>query len=332
MKAHCLRQGLASVGVGAAAALLLASLAAPASAQQLKVWRHGVIEAKSDAGFMMMAAQRGFSEKQGLKIEVMQIKSDTIGLKALLAGELDSYEGGPGGAIVASARGADLKIIGCHWPTLVHGIFARSTVAKVEDLKGKSFAISAPGAMPDLFARAVLEKYGVPASEVRFANLGSDLDRFKALSAGVADAGVVSTEYLPIAPKDVRLMFAARDVLPNFIRICFVTSGKVLSERRDDAIHFVAAEIAALRFAVSHRDETLALTREVTKAKDDDPRPGFIFDEAVKYKDIDPELPIPMDKLEWIKETMGKTTKIPPADLSKLGAPDIRAAALELLK
>ena len=37
----------------------------PANAQALKTWRHGVVEAKSDAGFAFMAAQRGFAEKQG---------------------------------------------------------------------------------------------------------------------------------------------------------------------------------------------------------------------------------------------------------------------------
>ena len=73
----------------------------PAAAQ--KVWRHAIIEAKSDAGFAMMVT-RGFAEKQALKLEIMQIKADQIGLKSLLAGELDSYEGGPGGAIVAAAR------------------------------------------------------------------------------------------------------------------------------------------------------------------------------------------------------------------------------------
>jgi NitT/TauT family transport system substrate-binding protein len=315
----------------AISALLLALAAGPAAAQDLKAWRHGVIEAKSDAGFMLMASRRGFAEKQGLKIDVLQVKSDTIGLKALLAGELDSYEGGPGGAIVAASRGADIKILGCHWPTLVHGVFVRETVANVQGLKGKAFAISAPGAMPDLLARAVLEKYGMAPSDVRFANLGSDLDRFKALSAGVVDAGVVSTEYLPVAPKDIRLLFAARDVMPNFIRICFVTSGKVLSERRDDAVRFVASEIAALRFAVAHRDETLALTREVTKTKDDDPRPGFIFDEAVKYKDVDPEVPLSLDKLEWMKAALSKTTNLPPFDLAKLVDADVRAKALTLL-
>ena len=126
-------------------ALALALGATPAAAQ--KVWRHAIIEAKSDAGFAMMVT-RGFAEKQGLKLEIMQIKADQIGLKALLAGELDSYEGGPGGAIVAAARGADVKILGCHWPGLVHGLFARESIAKIEDLRGKNIAISSPARCP----------------------------------------------------------------------------------------------------------------------------------------------------------------------------------------
>ena len=317
-------------GFCVAAALLVALGIAPSAAQDLKTWRHGIIEAKSDAGFVLMASRRGFAEKQGLHVEILQVKSDTFGLKALLAGELDSYEGGPGGAIVAASRGADIKIIGCHWPMVVHGVFVRDTVATVADLKGKSIAISAPGAMPDLLVRAVLEKNGISPSEVRFANLGSDVDRFKALSAGVTDAAVISTEYVPVAPPGVRLLVASREVMPNFIRVCVVTSGKVLAERRDDAAHFVAAEMSALRFAVTHRDETLELTREVAKLKADDPRPGFIFDEAVKYKHIDPDMPIPMDKIAWMKAELEKSAKLPPFDLAKLVDMDVRARALEL--
>lgn len=312
-------------------AVLFALGIAPLSAQQLKTWRHGIIEAKSDAGFVLMASRRGFAEKQGLQIEILQVKSDTFGLKALLAGELDSYEGGPGGAIVAASRGADLKILGCHWPMVIHGVFARDTIATVQDLKGKAIAISAPGAMPDLLVRAVLDKYGISASEVRFANLGSDVDRFKALSAGVTDAAVISTEYVPIAPAGIRLLFAGRDVMPNFIRVCVVTSAKGLAERREDAIRFMAAEISALRFAVTHRDETLELTREVTKTKVDDPRPGYIFDEAVRYKHVDPDMPIPMDKIEWMRTALGKTANLPPFDLTKLVDTDIRVKALELV-
>jgi NitT/TauT family transport system substrate-binding protein len=318
------------MGKWCVAALVLAMSALPASAQ--KPWRHAIIEAKSDAGFAMMVT-RGFAEKQGLKLDIMQIKADQIGLKALLAGELDSYEGGPGGAIVAAARGADVKILGCHWPSLVHGLFAREPVAKVEDLRGKNIAISSPGALPDLLIRAVLEKSGIPASDVKFANMGSDTDRYKALTVGVVDAAIVSTEYLPIAPANVKVLATGREALPNFMRVCMITSGKTLAAKPDETAHFLAAEIAALRHAVANKDDEVKLTFEVTKAKADDPRPAFIFDEAVRHKDIDPEISLPMEKLTWMQEMLLKNGSMPkPVDLAKVVAPDVRAKALELAK
>jgi NitT/TauT family transport system substrate-binding protein len=311
-------------------ALALALGPTPAAAQ--KVWRHAIIEAKSDAGFAMMVS-RGFAEKQGLKLEIMQIKADQIGLKALLAGELDSYEGGPGGAIVAAARGADVKILGCHWPSLVHGLFARENVTGIADLRGKNIAISAPGALPDLLIRAVLEKQGIPATEVKFANMGSDTDRYKALTVGVVDAAIVSTEYLPIAPKTVKLLATGREALPNFMRVCMISSGKTLADKPDEAARFLAAEISALRYAAANRDEEIKLTFEVTKAKADDPRPAFIFDEATRHKDIDPEIGLPMEKLAWTQEMLLKNGSMPkPVDLAKIVAPDVRAKALELAK
>ena len=318
------------MGKWCAALLALAISAMPAFAQ--KTWRHAIIEAKSDAGFSMMVT-RGFAEKQGLKLDIMQIKADQIGLKALLAGELDSYEGGPGGAIVAAARGADVKILGCHWPGLVHGLFARDPVSKVEDLRAKNIAISSPGALPDLLIRAVLEKNGIPTNEVKFANLGSDTDRYKALTVGVVDAAIVSTEYLPITPPNVRLLATGREALPNFMRVCMITSGKTIAAKPDEAAHFLAAEISALRFATTHRDDEVKLTFEIAKAKPDDPRPGFIFDEAVRHKDIDPEISLPMEKLAWMQEMLIKNGSMPkPVDLTKVVAPDVRAKALELAK
>src|SRR5205085_7004113 len=223
--------------------------------------------------------------------------------------------------------------LGCHWPGLVHGLFAREGVAKIEDLRGKNIAISAPGALPDLLIRAVLEKQGIPVTEVKFANMGSDTDRYKALSVGVVDAAIVSTEYLPIAPKTVKLLATGREALPNFMRVCMISSGKALAEKPDEAARFLAAEIAALRYAATNREEEIKLTFEITKAKPDDPRPGFIFDEAVRHKDIDPDIGLPMEKLAWTQEMLLKNGSMPkPVDLKRIVAPDVRAKALELVK
>ncbi len=80
----------------AVAVFLMTVLAGPLSAQELKVWKHGVIEPKGDAGFMLMIGQRDFAAKHGLKLEIASMKNGAIAHKALLAGEVDSIEFEPG--------------------------------------------------------------------------------------------------------------------------------------------------------------------------------------------------------------------------------------------
>jgi NitT/TauT family transport system substrate-binding protein len=317
-------------------ALALAAVAAlgllpHAALAQGKPWKHALLNAKADAGFFMMAAKHGFADKQGLKLDLMQVKDDQIGLKALIAGEIDSFEGGPQGVFAAVSHGADVKIIGCHWVVLPHGIYVRDDIHSVADLKGKSIAVSAPNTMPDLLARAALAKYGVTADQVKLAAVGGDRERYQALAGGVVEGAVVSNEYQPAMPKSLHLLIAGRDALPKFMRVCLISSGKVLAERGDDAVRFLAAEMQGLRFALSHKAETVALTREIIHAKPDDPRPAFVYDDAVAHHAIDPELPIPADKLNWMQEQMVRAGKLPAAlPLDKISAPEFRAKALKL--
>jgi NitT/TauT family transport system substrate-binding protein len=318
------RKGLALL----AAALLALAPYAAAGAQELKSWRHGVIEPKGDAGFMLMVGTRGFGEKHGLKLEIVPLKNGATAHKALLSGELDSIESSPGASILAGAHGADIKIIGCDWPGVPHGLMVRSTISKVADLKGKTIAVAAPGSLPNLLINAILEKYQIAPSDVRFANLGGDLDRYKAVLAGVADAGIVAAEFMAIAPKDVTMLVDGHDVLPNYVRLCLTMTGKTIADRRADAINFVAAEMDALRFAVSHRDDTIALTRETIHAKPDDVRTAYAYDDTIKRHAIDPAVTLPLDKLAWMQNELLKAGNLKEAiDLTKITAPDIRAEA-----
>jgi NitT/TauT family transport system substrate-binding protein len=208
-------------------------------------------------------------------------------------------------------RGADVKIVGCTWPGLPQVVLAKTAIKSAADLKGKTIAISAPGSLPDLLARAVLEVDKIAESDVKFANLGSDLDRYKALVAGVSDAAVVSNEFQAVAPSDVHVLVQGHAVVPNFIRLCITTTGKVLAQRRDDVVRLLAAEMDALHYALAHRAETVALTREITGAKADDPRPEFIFDQAVKERQVDPRLVIPVDKIDWMQAQFVKAGVLP---------------------
>jgi NitT/TauT family transport system substrate-binding protein len=335
-KGHGMRTSrLALLAGQVAAAAILAAFAGPAQGEQApKPWKHGIIAPKADAGFLLMAAKRGFAEKEGLKLELLEVKDDQIGLKALLAGELDSYEGGVQGAIAADVRGADVKIIGCHWVVIPHGIMVKSGIGKMEDLKGKAIAVSAPGSFPDMLARIALTQFKIAPSEVTLAAVGGDRDRYTSLVGGVVDGAVVSNEYLPLpSSKNLKMLLEGKDAMPNFVRVCMFSTGKRLAERREDAIRYLTAQSKALRYALAHRDETIKLTVEATDAKADDPRPAFVFDDAVKVGAIAPDLPLPMDKLAWMQEQMVALGQIPKAgDLAKMVDPSIRAQAMERAK
>ena len=317
--------GALLIGVAAAA------LTAPASAQE-KVWKHGIINPKSDAGIFTMVSTRDFAKQQGLKVELVHFKDDQLGLKALIAGEVDSFEGGPQGVFSADSKGADARILGCHWVVVPHGIYAKTSIKSVKDLKGKQIAVSAPNSMPDLLARSALEKFGVDPSTVKLAAVGGDRDRYQALVGGVVDAAVVSNEYQPIAPKDVHLLVAGRDAVPNFLRVCIISSAAKLKARGGDAVKFLAAEMNALRYALSHKAETVALTKEVTHAKPDDPRAAFVYDDAVEHHAVDPTLPLPKQKFEWIEDQLVKAHKLSkPIPVEQVTAPEYREKALKLV-
>ena len=287
------------------AAVLFACGLSAASAQE-KVWKHGILEAKSDAGFIAMVDKGGFGAKHGLKIEILQIKAGATLMKALIAGEIDSVDMGAAESIVAGVRGTGVKIVGCTWPGVPQVVLAKAEIKTLADLKGKNVAISSPGSLPDLLFRGMLDAANVPFSDVKLATQGADLDRYKSLIAGITDAAVVSNEFEAVMPPNIKVLAKGSTAVPKFIRLCLATSSKVLAERRDDLVRFVAAEMDAYKYAAEHRDETVKLAQELTHAKPDDTRAAFITDQALREKQIDPTLAIPTDRIDWMQNLFVK--------------------------
>jgi NitT/TauT family transport system substrate-binding protein len=295
-----------------AAVLFVISALSSAQAQD-KVWKHGILEAKSDSGFIAMVDKGGFGAKHGLKVEILQIKAGATLIKALIAGEIDSVDMGAAESIVAGVRGTGVKIVGCTWPGVPQVVLAKAEIKTLADLKGKNVAISSPGSLPDLLFRGMLDAANVPFSDVQLATQGADLDRYKSLIAGIVDAAVVSNEFEAIMPPNIKVLAKGGTAVPKFIRLCLATNSKVLAERRDDLVRFVAAEMDAYKFAASHRDETIKLAQELTSAKPDDKRAEFITDQALRDKQIDPALAIPLDRIDWMQELFVKAGVIPKA-------------------
>jgi ABC-type nitrate/sulfonate/bicarbonate transport system substrate-binding protein len=329
-KKHALRLGFA----GSVAAVLMVAAVPFASAQtprtpDLKIWRQAMIAPKADAGFFLMAARRGFAEQEGLKIEITDVKDDQVGMRALISGQVDSFDSATGG-VIAAARGADLKFVGCSWLAVPYVVMARSGITTMDGLKGKTIAASAPGTPPDIVARASLAAAKVPDQDIRFAAIGGDRDRYNALLGGIVDAAVVANEYAPLpSSKGFNLLVEARQVLPQWVRFCTLMNSQALGLRREAAVRFLSAQIKAFRYAAAHRAETIRLTQEVTDAATDDPRPAYVFDEAVKPGVLAPDFPLPTESLDWMRARLVELGQIPKTDMAKAIDAELRVQALE---
>src|SRR6202166_4327384 len=94
----------------------MATLAAPMlwlrAARAAEKWRHAILASKGDAAFFFMAKHKGFWEKRGLDVDIIELKGSKDVMRAVLAGEADSADPTPGDALPALEKGADFKFVG----------------------------------------------------------------------------------------------------------------------------------------------------------------------------------------------------------------------------
>jgi NitT/TauT family transport system substrate-binding protein len=318
----------------AVAAAVLASSALTSVAGTQEAWRHGIVEAKGDSGFLFQAAEGGFDQKHGVKIDMVQFTGGPTALKALISGDLDSFEASPVIALSAMHQGADIKIIGCNWPGMTYTVFSGKDIASPTDLKGKTIGVSTPGSLPDIFTRLALEASGVANTDVTYANAGGSADRVKAVGAGVVAASASSSEFAVDADAlNVKPLLRGAEVTPQFLKVCIMTTGKKIAERREAMTNFLAAEMEGLSHAIDDKDAMLSVAKKVGHLDDDDKTAPFIYDEAIKYKAINADLAVPMDKLQWIDDEMVKLKALDSGQDTKPFVDDsVRQEALKRVK
>lgn len=275
------------------------------AAEGLSPWKHGIVEAKGDSAFLFMPVHGGFTEQHSLDVEMVQFASGSTATRALVAGALDSFESSPVVVYAAMHLGAPIKVIGCHWPVMTYSLYAGPEINSIEDLRGKNIGVSTPGALPDLFAREALASAGLSADDFTFGNAGSSSNRFLAVAAGVVSAAASSSEFeVEAEPRGIKVLVRAAEATPNFLRSCIFATTNTINTRRGELVRYLAAAMEGYQHALDHRDEAVALAREVAGLATDSPIPEFIYDEAVHYSAVTPDLAIPAEMWQWTDDMM----------------------------
>jgi NitT/TauT family transport system substrate-binding protein len=292
-------------------------------------WRHGTLAPRGDAGFIYMAAEGGFAKAEGLDLKMQPFPNDTAMMKALIAGELDSYEGSPVSALIAGSTGADVKILGCAWPKLTYSLFAHDGVVTIADLRGRKVGISAVGSLPDLVARALLKQAGIAPPEASFVASGNDQERMRAVMAKTIDAAIAPGDFAARPEYRLKTLAVAGEALPLFLRQCLMTRGDLIRTKRPLVVAFVAAEMNGYGFALAHRDKEIALTRRIAGLPPGDPVAEANYREVVEQRAVSAALEIDLEKLRWLRDLLAEdgrmAAKFDPAAVTD---PSVREAAL----
>ena len=128
-----------------------------------------------------MAEAGGFYEKEGLKVDVINMEGGTRGLQVLLSGEIQGMHVGLAPAVLANKQGADLWLVTSTCNTIPITMFTKAGVG-MGDLKGKTFGISTFGSETDVAISILLKELGLTRSDVTVSQIGGSSQRFGALS------------------------------------------------------------------------------------------------------------------------------------------------------
>lgn len=210
------------------------------------------------------AIENGYFKREGLDVQVTRYPGSTTAMRALLSGDADVVETGGDTVFLAMESGAKIDILLSPVARSTDVVVAKAPIASVADLRGKSFAVSAPGSPGDVLGRLLLQKNGVEPSQVQIVGLGSPADRIKALLGGKVDSTsatilVMEPVLEAIAKGEVKVLASMGDQFPAIPLSYIVANETVIKSRRDALVRFVRAEIEGLRWAQANPDEAANL-------------------------------------------------------------------------
>lgn len=168
-----------------------------------------------DFGYLptYVARAKGFFTDERLDLKVI-VTNSRVSVPALIANEVHFGVAGP--SITAALRGAPLKAIYFNYNTSTFEFTVRPEIRTADDLKGKTIAVSSPGATNDLATRLILAKLGLdPARDVQFIAIGDAKARVIAMDQGQVAAAANNPDIAAeLVRKGYRILMHSGEVFP----------------------------------------------------------------------------------------------------------------------
>jgi ABC-type nitrate/sulfonate/bicarbonate transport system substrate-binding protein len=173
-----------------AAGIILLSTLAPAEQLQKLTLN---FPTRSGASWpMFIAKEGGYLQKYGFDANVV-FGTHPTGIAMVVSGEAQMTNYSLETAMQAAARDGSLVVLGSWLNKAVFALMAQKNFTKIQDLKGKRFAVGQVGDAPYNYTIALLKKFGLSNRDVEWIPVGTDANgRVAALTSGRVEATLLT--------------------------------------------------------------------------------------------------------------------------------------------
>jgi NitT/TauT family transport system substrate-binding protein len=197
--------------------------------------------------------QQKFLESFDLAPDILTVADGTRILGGVVGGSVDvSMASGFGQVFPAIERGATIKILagGALLPALA--LFsAKPEIRTLKDLEGKAMGTGSIGALVHQLTVSLLQRYQVDVSSIRFVNIGSSTDIFRAVAAGTVDGGAVDVALIENAAEHRVHLLEHGNMSVELSEYTYQgawTSARKIASNRDALVRTLAAYAKLYRF------------------------------------------------------------------------------------
>jgi len=149
-----------------------------------------------------LAQELGYYKDAGLNVTLLDFPGGAKALEALMGGSADVVCGFYDHTIQMAAQGKDLRafVAMLRYPGLV---LVSPSASAIEDLKGKTVGVSAPGSSTHMFLNYLLVKHGLKPEDVSNASIGMSATAVGAVTHNKVDAAVMTDPALAIVRRQM---------------------------------------------------------------------------------------------------------------------------------
>lgn len=235
-----------------AALLILAFLivgARSAGSQTLKPMVFAVSVKSVSFSPLFIAEQAGFFKEEGISPKFPLMASD-LAVKALASKDVD-FAASADSVAKAAAIGFPVKVVISFFNGSFFYIVTKPEIKKMEDLRGKTIAISRFGSSTDFDARATFQRFGLdPTSDVKIIPVGGGTNRLATLISGRVDASMLEvTEKIEAEKAGMKALLFTGQYSRHILTGLGTSVQKIVSNREDvkRAVRAVYRSLTAMK-------------------------------------------------------------------------------------